>query len=436
MSKRVNFVFDWIGPHYPIPNNTLPNILDLANATGLVSVNKADNELRGELQNSNCYTLLKRFDLIRTRSTSHEPAEVFVYEYNHYWWHSVEEFFNSGKLGGVLGCGQMPAVVFNRIKNKTAYLLITIPMESPLRDQDLHQIETYFRSSGLPMSQVIYLTCSPNCQEVYNDYCTRNNKANEGLRFEYLPFYFYAYKDFARKKNIEYNVTKKSKSFLMFNRRWGSQAQRVLMLAYLHKHSLLDQFYISFSKLEIDNGGTYSEHAKKFFNRLNIENTITDGDLTQIEAKLPLVLDTDNHKLNLMFDELDSTHQFYNNSLVNLIAETNFFTNIVHLTEKSYKPIMYKQPFIMFGARGSLKALRDQGFKTFDNVWDETYDDEPSDTQRFFKVLDLIKEICNWSDEKKLEVSASVKDIVDYNYQHVRQGHSQLVTNFVEKYGT
>jgi hypothetical protein len=285
------------------------------------------------------------------------------------------------------------------------------------------------------MSQVIYLTCSPNCQEVYNDYCTRNNKANEGLRFEYLPFYFYVYKDLARKKNIEYNVAKKSKSFLMFNRRWGSQAQRVLMLAYLHKHNLLDQFYISFSKLEIDNGGTYSEHAKKFFNRLNIENTITDEDLNQIEAKLPLVLDTDNHKLNLMFDELDSTHQFYNDSLVNLIAETNFFTNIVHLTEKSYKPIMYKQPFIMFGARGSLKALRDQGFKTFDNVWDESYDDEPSNTQRFFKVLDLIKEICSWSDEKKLEVSASVKDIVDYNYQHVRQGHSQLITNFVNKYG-
>ena len=90
----------------------------------------------------------------------------------------------------------------------------------------------------------------------------------------------------------------------------------------------------------------------------------------------------------------------------------------------------------MFGAKGSLKALRDQGFKTFSNVWDESYDDEPSNTQRFFKVLDLIKEICSWSDEKKLEVSASVKDIVDYNYKHIQQGHSQLVTNFVNKYGT
>lgn len=436
MNKRVNFVFDWIGPSYPIPNNTLPNILDLANATGRVQVQHDRKDLRAELQNSNCYSLLKRFDLVRTRSTSHEPADVFVYEYNHYWWHSIEEFFNPGKLNGMLGWGQMPDIVFNRIRNKSAYLLITIPMESPLKDSDLRQIETYFRSNGLPMSQVIYLTCSPNCQEVYNDYCARNNKPSEGLRFEYLPFYFYVYKDFAKTRNVEYTVGKKSKTFLMFNRRWGSQAQRVLMLAYLHKHNLLDQFYISFSKLEIDNGGTYTGHARQFFNRLSVENTITDDDLAQIESKLPLVLDTADHKLNLMYDEFDSTLQFYNDSLVNLIAETNFFTNIVHLTEKSYKPIIYKQPFVMFAAMGSLKALKEQGFKTFDTLWNESYDNEPDHTQRFFKVLDLIKEICSWSDEKKLEVSAKAKNIVDYNYHHIKHTHSQLITNFVNKYGT
>lgn len=435
MSKKVNFVFDWIGPQHPIPNNQAPNVFDLAYASGRAHINKSSNELQAELQHSNCYNFLKPMDLVRTYSASHLPAETFLYEYNHYWWHSVEEFFGSGKLGGMLGWGQLPHQVFDRIKNKTAYLLVTIPMESPLRDDQLKMIEDYFISSGLPMSQIIYLTCSPNCQEVYNDYCKRFNKPNEGLQFEYLPFYFYIYKDIIQNKDIKYTIGKKSKTFLMFNRRWGSQAQRVLMLAYLYKNGLLDHFNISFSKLEIDNGGTYTNHARQFFSRLSTPNIITDEDLAGIESRLPLILDTPDHKLNLMFDEFDSTKQFYEDSFVNIIAETNFFTNIVHLTEKSYKPIVYKQPFIMFAAKGSLQAMRDQGFVTFNSIWDESYDNETDDTLRFFKVLDLIKEIASWSDERKLEVSTKIKIIVDFNFKVLQGSSVRLVRDFVNRYG-
>jgi hypothetical protein len=436
MSKKVNFVFDWIGTHHPIPNNSMPNIIDLASATGLANIKKANNELQAELQTSTCYEFLKRSNFARTFPSCDLPEETFLYEYNHYWWHSVEEFFGSGKLGGMLGWSQLPKNVFDRIKNKTAYLLVTIPMESPLRDSELMQIERYFRNSSLPMSQVIYLTCSPNCQEVYDSYCKRNNKTNEGLQFEYLPFYFYIYKDIIQNKDVKYTIGKKSKTFLMFNRRWGSQAQRVLMLAYLYKNNLLEHFNISFSKLEIDNGGTYTNHARQFFNRLSSENIITEEDLAGIESRLPLILDTPNHKLNLMFDEFESTKKFYEDSFVNIIAETNFFTNIVHLTEKSYKPIVYKQPFIMLGAAGSLQAMQKQGFKTFGDLWDESYDQEVDDTKRFFKVLKLIKEIASWSDERKLEVSTTIESIVDFNYRILQKATSQLVINFREKYGT
>jgi hypothetical protein len=137
-----------------------------------------------------------------------------------------------------------------------------------------------------------------------------------------------------------------------------------------------------------------------------------------------------------MFDEFESTKKFYEDSFVNIIAETNFFTNIVHLTEKSYKPIVYKQPFIMLGAAGSLQALQRQGFKTFGDLWDESYDQEVDDTKRFFKVLKLIKEIASWSDERKLEVSTTIESIVDFNYRILQKATSQLVINFREKYGT
>ena len=436
MSKKVNFVFDWIGPNNPIPNNTPPNVYDMAKASGRTHFKREGNELQAELQTSTCYEFLNKSDFARTFPACDLPKETFLYEYNHYWWHSIEEFFGPGKLGGMLGWGQLPLKVIDRIKNKTAYLLVTIPMESPLRDNELQQIENYFRLSGLPMSQIIYLTCSPNCQEVYESYCQRKNKPNEGLQFEYLPFYFYIYKEIIQNKDVKYTIGPKSKTFLMFNRRWGSQSQRVLMLAYLYKNNLLKHFNISFSKLEIDNGGTYTNHARQFFNRLSTENIITEEDLAGIEACLPFILDTPDHKLNLMFDEFESTKKFYNDSFINLIAETNFFTPIVHLTEKSYKPIAYKQPFIMLAAKGSLQAMQKQGFKTFSDLWDESYDQEADDTQRFFKVLKLVKEIASWSDERKLEVSTTIESIVDFNFRILQKATSQLVINFREKYGT
>ena len=435
-NKKVNFVFDWIGPQQPIPNNMPPSVIDLAWASGVFSVNKNANELKGELQNSNCYTMLKGQQLVNTHSASHLPNGVFVYEYNHYWWESIDDLFGTFKLNGILGQGTQPSAVFDRIRNKTAYLLISIPMESLLEDRHLSKLDTYFRNSSLPMSQIIYLTCSPNGQALYDSYCERTGLVNQGLHIEYLPFYYFVYKATIANKTLEYKVGLKSKTFLMFNRRWGSQSQRSLMLCYLYKNNLIDDGYISFSKTEIDNGGTFTSHVKNFTERLTIENTITDDDLIQIESKLPLTLDSTDLTLNLMYDEFESTRHFYEDSLVHLVSETNFFTRIVHLTEKSYKPIMYKQPFIMMGACGSLKALREQGFRTFDTLWDESYDNETSDTARFFMVLELIQKICAMSPYKKLEISKACKEIVDYNYDVLKNTHTnQLVENFINKYG-
>ena len=89
----------------------------------------------------------------------------------------------------------------------------------------------------------------------------------------------------------------------------------------------------------------------------------------------------------------------------------------------------------MFAAKGSLQAMRDQGFVTFNSIWDESYDNETDDTLRFFKVLDLIKEIASWSDERKLEVSTKIKIIVDFNFKVLQGSSVRLVRDFVNRYG-
>ena len=97
---------------------------------------------------------------------------------------------------------------------------------------------------------------------------------------------------------------------------------------------------------------------------------------------------------------------------MNIINETYFFNNIIHITEKTYKPIAFLQPFILLGAAGSLQHIKDMGFKTFDEFWDESYDTEIDDSVRFTKIVNIVEEIYNWSEQKKIDFSHKIKEIL------------------------
>jgi hypothetical protein len=62
------------------------------------------------------------------------------------------------------------------------------------------------------------------------------------------------------------------------------------------------------------------------------------------------------------------------------------------LTEKTFKPIKHGQLFFVAGPAGSLQALRDLGYRTFDNVLDNTYDRIADNTQRWCKLCDAIQQ--------------------------------------------
>ena len=60
----------------------------------------------------------------------------------------------------------------------------------------------------------------------------------------------------------------------------------------------------------------------------------------------------------------------------------------VFVTEKTFKPISGLQPFVVIGGTGILAYLRSQGFETYNNIFDETYDTETD----FDKKLDIVVE--------------------------------------------
>lgn len=61
----------------------------------------------------------------------------------------------------------------------------------------------------------------------------------------------------------------------------------------------------------------------------------------------------------------------------------NFKTEV---SEKIYKPMAYSHPLIVYGSVDTLSYLHRNGFETFANLWDESYDSITSDKERFRAV--------------------------------------------------
>ena len=87
--------------------------------------------------------------------------------------------------------------------------------------------------------------------------------------------------------------------------------------------------------------------------------------------------------------------KYFNNAYCNIVMETHFDADGsagAFLTEKTFKPIKHGQLFFIAGPAGSLQVLRDQGYRVFDRVLDNTYDRIADHTERWRKLCDAVKQ--------------------------------------------
>jgi hypothetical protein len=127
----------------------------------------------------------------------------------------------------------------------------------------------------------------------------------------------------------------------------------------------------------------------------------------------------DNRNIELP-SELSATIDWQDQSKfdIHIVPETIFNTEKVHLTEKIFKPIVMYQPFILFGGARSLEYLRSYGFKTFGDLWDESYDYEEDADIRFKKITDLISYLNNLNPTDYKKLIQQTNNIAKFNREH------------------
>jgi hypothetical protein len=113
-------------------------------------------------------------------------------------------------------------------------------------------------------------------------------------------------------------------------------------------------------------------------------------------------------------------------SLLYLVTETVATGRRWHLTEKTFKPIALGMPFVIVGTKGSLEYLRSYGFRTFGDVWDESYDDADDDV-RIEKIAKLLKDLDNLSVDQKQQKFKSAHSVIQHNWNHFYNGGFESV---------
>ena len=93
------------------------------------------------------------------------------------------------------------------------------------------------------------------------------------------------------------------------------------------------------------------------------------------------------------------------------------YVDCITFTEKTYKFISGKIPFILVGMPKSLHVLRDSGYKTFQPYINEDYDNIEDDELRLVAIADEIERLCGLSDDEWLEIQRELIPRIEHNYQ-------------------
>lgn len=226
---------------------------------------------------------------------------------------------------------------------------------------------------------------------------------------------------------INYDPEKITHRYLHLNRR--PRPHRCMLVAALMGKGLHHKGKVSFALAD--------------FKQSTLEDLIFDGELywtgnpdvrkhitgkvTGISQELPLYLDTTDLETNRA-QSVKADRKLYCSTGISLVSETTFFRHNcehgfyssepgVFLSEKAWKPIIHHHPWVMVSQPHTQLAMKEKGYQTFSDLWDESYDYEQDDIQRMTMLLNLTEKISNWTEEKFTEIVHEAQKMCRHNIE-------------------
>jgi hypothetical protein len=274
------------------------------------------------------------------------------------------------------------------------------------------------RLDTLCLSHSLPLTCYK--------FVSGNTRANEIPGFVYFPDHELLYWNRGKKeRGIVVHTDTRPRLFTALNRthKWW----RATAMTDLWRNGLLDNSYWSY-RTDIDCGDIPENNPIEISQLPDIHK-----DIAAFLSGAPYTcdeLDPDQHN-----DHRFVETEFYLQSYCSIVLETHFDADNsggAFLTEKTFKAIKHGHPFVIVGCPGSLETLRQLGYRVFDHVIDNRYDQESNNTRRWKMILNTVKQIKNrknhqrWFEKCRDDIEHNQRLFSQSKYDRLNSLHQKL----------
>ena len=276
-------------------------------------------------------------------------------------------------------------------------------------------------------------------KNVYETWCSSNNISETLASVENMPtlfFHRYLKSALAQYKPVEFrrNLAKDStRHYCTFNGRAGYD--RVELLKFLHREQLLDKGY---STWHFDQESWEILHSEKLglerINRLpGVTDTGSDFNAVTVEwgkrREDEILAAYDASAFEIVVETITNVEQeSYNwdckplgRPNVDWILKDIPGANTVFFTEKTARPLLWGMPFFLHAGQYALQSLRELGFRTFDSLWDESYDLIYDPTERAAALHASIKEVTSRPVAELDQLIRNNINILTHNQQRFQQ---------------
>lgn len=310
----------------------------------------------------------------------------------------------------------LPVNVVPKIQTGQLLLIIDFSLES-----SFHFVDTIYQhiiiNLNIPEENILFVCSSYDFKDYVYSVAKRVNR--KPINCEYYAIFERLSKNFAKEFKIDGDSPlhhSHEKLYINLNR--CIRMHRVALLSLLYSNNLIDDGYNSFI---LERYGDHNHINRSWQDWLKLSNSLLKNhnidSFLELDKRFPMLLDTDGFHFNLAYTDQNPIKKFVDKSLLSLVTETNFIAGKpLFLTEKTFKPIGMKHPFILVSCKGTLKFLRSLGYKTFDGIIDETYDNESDDCKRLELVINELNRIKQLSPSEIDVFKSNALPIVEHNY--------------------
>lgn len=259
-------------------------------------------------------------------------------------------------------------------------------------------------------NNIIYITGNMDVQTDYKLWLQKNPQTDLLNVFHYVHFEKDMFKlreelkiDTSVKNNIKYKTKNNIKLFNCLNKR--DRNHRAWFYTKLFRAGLLDDGLISMSNFT---SGHFMDGQ-----------SIDPETILQANKTLPRWIDEPNNIHDDNFYIRRIKHDICLDSFLTIISEAHFSeeSNTCFISEKTFKTIACRHPFIVLGNKGSLNNLKKLGYKTFDGFIDESYDN----LDTFDRMDAIIVELQKLKKKDNLKKwYRNLQPILNYNYNRLK----------------